>query len=216
MWGMTDASTTKLSGVAVDLVGSIYKSYQAGDIAEKQASETRRAAIANSRLAQKDSLVALKAASSLRKKVERDVGLKYEQIDRLMGAQKSGFASAGVVVSAGSAAHIQSETARLGKIDAGIIFYDGMTEVDRAKDLAKRYTQVSENVLVEGWRSAYLIERAAGTQIGNIMFEGFSKGTKSIYDVGVTEGYWGGTKTKKSKVNPLTQPSAANRYKTYH
>jgi len=215
MWGMTDASMTKMGGAAVDLIGSIYKSYQVGDIAEQQAAETRRAAVANSQLAQQDSLVALKAASSLRKKVERDVSLKYKQIDRLIGAQKAGFANAGVIVSTGSAAHIQSETARLGKIDAGIIFYDGMTEVDRAKDLAKRYRQVSENVLTEGWRSAYLIERAAGTQIGNIMFEGVSKGTKSIYDVGVTEGYWGGSK-KKAKVNPLTQPSAANRYITYH
>lgn len=220
MWGMTEASTIKMSGVAIDVVSSIYKSYQIVDYAGEQAEEIKRAAAANAKLAERDASIALKAASNLRKKVERDVSIKYEQLDRLIGAQKAGFANVGVVVSTGSASHVQSETARLGKIDAGIIFHNGMTEVDRAKDLAKRYMLVSANKLQEGWSSAYMIEKSAGIAASNAIFEGASKAVKSTYGVGVEEGWWGAPEETPyigvGSSDRKAQPSNKTRWKTWH
>lgn len=205
MFNMTDASLVKFGGIAGDVISGFYSAKQIGAHAEAESAEIRRVAAANAALTREDSIVAMKQASELRKKVERDVAIRYEQINNLIGAQRAGFANANVVVSEGSASHIQSETARLGKIDADIIFHNGMNDVNRAKDLAQRYRSVSTNKLSEGIRAAYLIESAAGIKMGNVVAEGVSKASKSIYDVGVTEGWWGAPKVTPVKTKPYAE-----------
>ena len=194
---LTEGGGVKLGGIVGDVFSSGYKAYQTKRQASQQAGEYSRAGAANAKLALENEKAAKEQAKEAQKKTERELMISYEKTDRIIGAQKQGFANSGVIVSAGSAKVVTEQTAEQGRINASIIFHNGKTEIDRAKDLARRYRLSAVNSLNEAASAGYLIESAAGTEIGNITGATLAKTGKSVYDLGTSQGWWGAPTTTK-------------------
>ena len=157
---------------------------------KEQAKELKRIAKDNAEISRYDAQVAIKTAESIRKKAERDFQLRFRHMERLLGAQKAAFASAGVRVGEGTPINVMSETATAAMRDASIEYYENRSAEERARSQAERFELLAEKGLREAGGAAYLTEQAGQNASNNALNQGYATGAKNIYTIGEVIGWW--------------------------
>jgi len=154
------------------------------------AAEARRVAADNAELSRYDQQVALRTAEDIRKKAERDFTLRFQNMEKLLGAQKAAFASSGVRVGEGTPINVMSTTVDKAMRDASVEYYENRNAESRARSQAERFGLLAEKGLREAGGAAFLTEQASRTAANNAQSQGYATGAKNIYAIGEAIGYW--------------------------
>lgn len=179
-----------VASLALNYLSSDDSADAASDAADDAAEQRRITAAHNAEISKYDAKVARHAAERERKKAERDAGLHFQKLERVLGAQQVGFANAGVITSTGSALDAQINSAVRGERDLQIILDNGLTNQQKMRSMEKRYRMQAKFGMSEGLSAAYQIEQAGNRQAENIKWEGYSQAASTIYNIGSSAGWW--------------------------
>ena len=177
-------------GVGLSFLSKKKSADDAEDYADDQAAANAAAAKANAKISRYDASVARKNAVALKKRSEEEFVLHIRNIDRIIGAQKVGYASRGVRVGTGTALDVQVRTAYEGGKDAETIIYNGRTASAEANSLSKRYLMLAKSGLRDAAAQSALITSAASSAASNMRWRAVSTYATSVYSIGEKEGWW--------------------------
>ncbi len=183
--GSSGSSWAGLIGAGLSIYSKTKEADAVEDQAKAQADAVASSAAANAKISRYDATVAEKDALE----VELQAGIALRQhkkkIASLLSSQRAGYGAAGVAINTGSALEVMADTAAEGARDAEMIMYNGQTNAERQRSLAKRYRMLADSGLRDAAAQAALIEDAGDYTSKALQISALSEGiTKafSIYD----------------------------------
>lgn len=172
------------AGTVIDWLGSEDEKKAVEKQAEKQADEAKRVAEANKEISLYDAEVARRIG--LQKKFEADAqaGLMYNNLQKLLAAQRTRYGKAGVALKAGSPVDVMEQTTIDAAKDIMNIKYKGQSAKASADSLAERYKLLADKGLRDAAAQASLIEDAAADTVEALKWKQYGTAVGDIYTLG--------------------------------
>lgn len=179
-----------LIGVGLQAYGAYKSSEAAEDQAETQAANIQEVAAHNAAISRFDAAITRQAAGEVWFKTNREVDQFHQSADAFLATQRTRFAKSGVAVKEGTPIEVMNRTIDEFKEDEKIIKYEGLKEIERLEDSAKRYDLLSDFGLRDASAAASLVLAAGQDRADAYKIEGVTQAASQLYDVGYNQKWW--------------------------
>jgi len=185
---ITGGGSSSWIGDAVGLAGTVLGYFGSEDekkavskAADRQEAELIRVAMANKEISLYDANAARNIGITRRFEADAEAGIMYNNMQKLLSAQRVRFAKSGVALKMGTPVDVMERTTRAAAKDIMNIKYKGRSAKAEADSLAQRYKLLGDKGMRDSAATASLIQEAAADKEDAITWNQWGTVASDIY-----------------------------------